>query len=66
MSFDVQDRSTSKLIRTQMSIVLKLRKPAAAATAAKSLQSYFCIPVPYNEKDTFFLGVSSKRSCRSS
>ena len=30
---------TSKLIRTQMPIVLKLRKPAAAASAAKSLQS---------------------------
>ena len=29
------------------------------------LTSYFCIPVPYNEKD-IFLGVSSKRSCRSS
>ena len=29
------------------------------------MTSYFCIPVPYNEKD-FFLGVSSKRSCRSS
>ena len=26
------------------------------------LTSYFCIPVPYNEKDTF-LGVSSRRSC---
>ena len=47
MSFDVQDRSTSKLIRTQMSIVLKLRKPAAAATAAKSLQSWLtlCDPI---------------------
>ena len=30
-----------------------------------SLTSYFCIPVPYNEKD-IFLRVSSKRSCRSS
>ena len=29
------------------------------------LTSYFCIPVPCNEKD-IFLGVSSKRSCRSS
>ena len=29
------------------------------------LTSYFCIPVPYTEKDIFF-GVSSKRSCRSS
>ena len=28
------------------------------------LASYFCIPVPYSEKD-IFLGVSSKRSCRS-
>ena len=31
------------------------------------LTSYFCIPVPYNEKDIFFfLGVSSKSSYRSS
>ena len=29
------------------------------------LTSYFCIPVPYNEKD-IFLGVGSKRSCTSS
>ena len=29
------------------------------------LTSYFSIPVPYNEKGTFW-GVSSKRSCRSS
>ena len=29
------------------------------------LTSYFCIPVPYNEKDIFF-GVSSRRSCKSS
>ena len=29
------------------------------------LTSYFCIPVPYNDKDIFW-GVSSKRSCRSS
>ena len=29
------------------------------------LSSYFYIPVPYNEKD-IFLGVSSRRSCRSS
>ena len=29
------------------------------------LTSYVCIPVPYNEKD-ISLGVSSKRSCRSS
>ena len=38
---------TSKLIRTQMSIVLKLRKPAAAASAAKSLQSWLtlCDPI---------------------
>ena len=30
------------------------------------LTSYFCIPVPYDEEDTFFFGVSSRRSCRSS
>ena len=27
------------------------------------LTSYFCVPVPYEEKDIFF-GVSSRRSCR--
>ena len=37
---------------------------AAAAAARYFLTSYFCIPVPYNEKD-FFWGVSSRRSCRS-
>ena len=26
----------------------------------------FCIPVLYDEKDFFFFGVSSRRSCRSS
>ena len=30
------------------------------------LTSYFCIPVPYNEKDIFFFGVNSKRYCKSS
>ena len=29
------------------------------------LTSYFCVPVPYEEKDIFF-GVSSRRSCSSS
>ena len=29
------------------------------------LTSYFCISVPYDEKESF-LGVSSRRSCRSS
>ena len=29
------------------------------------LTSYFCIPIPYDEKDNFF-GVSSRSSCRSS
>ena len=28
--------------------------------------SYFCILVPYGEKDIFFFGVSSRRSRRSS
>ena len=36
-----------------------------AAVARCFLTSYFCIPVPYNEKD-IFSGVSSKSSCRSS
>ena len=30
------------------------------------LTSYFCIPVPYDEKDISLFGVSSRRSCRSS
>ena len=30
------------------------------------LTSYFCIPVPYDEKDIFFVCVSSRRSYRSS
>ena len=30
------------------------------------LTYYFCTPVPYSEKDIFFGGVSSRRSCRSS
>ena len=30
------------------------------------LTSYSCIPVPYNEKDIFFVCVSSRRSCGSS
>ena len=30
------------------------------------LTSYFCILVPYDEKGTSFLGVSSRRYCRSS
>ena len=29
------------------------------------LTSYFCVPVPYNEKDIFF-GCQFQRSCRSS
>ena len=37
----------------------------AAAAARCFLTSYFCIPVPYNEKE-IFLGASFKRSCRSS
>ena len=30
------------------------------------LTFYFCFPVLYDEKDIFFFGVSSRRSCRSS
>ena len=30
------------------------------------LTFYFCIPLPYNEKDIFWGGVCSKRSCRPS
>ena len=28
------------------------------------LTSYFCIPITYDEKDIFFFGVSTRRSCR--
>ena len=38
---------------------------SSASYSRYLLPSYFCIPVPYNEKD-IFLGVSSRRSCRSS
>ena len=31
-----------------------------------SLISYFCIPIPCDEKDIFFWWLSSRRSCRSS
>ena len=63
MSFDVQDRSTSKLIRTQMSIVLKLRKPAAAATAAKSLQSWLtlCDPIDSSPPGSTVPGIFQAR-----
>ena len=27
---------------------------------------YFCLPIPYDEKNIFFFGVSSRRSCSSS
>ena len=30
------------------------------------LSSYFCILIPYDEKDIIFSGVRSRRSCRSS
>ena len=29
------------------------------------LASYFCIPIPYDES-TYFFGVNSRRSCKSS
>ena len=63
MSFDVQDRSTSKLIRTQMSIVLKLRKPAATATAAKSLQSWLtlCDPIDSSPPGSTVPGIFQAR-----
>ena len=51
---------TSKLIRTQMSIVLKLRKPAAAAAAAaKSLQSWLtlCDPRDSSPPGSAVLGI---------
>ena len=41
-------------------------RPKLPVTPSKNLlTSYFCIPVPYDEKNVFF-GVSSGRSCRSS
>ena len=52
---------TSKLIRTQMSIVLKLRKPAAAA--AKSLQSWLtlCDPRDSSPPGSAVLGIFQVR-----
>ena len=44
----------------------RIPRPNLPVTPGVFLTSYFCIPVLYNEKDIFFLGVSSKRSCRSS
>ena len=47
-------------------------KGKVACYSTYLLTSYFCIPVPYNEKDIFLLlllrggGVSSRMSCRSS
>ena len=40
-------------------------RPNLPVTPGISLTSYFCIPIPYYEKDMCF-GVSSPRSCRSS
>ena len=37
-----------------------------ACYSRQLLTSYCCIPVPYNEKEIFFFGVSSRRSSRSS
>ena len=53
---------TTKLIRTQMSIVLKLRKPAAAA-AAKSLQSWLtlCDPIDGSPPGSAVPGIFQAR-----
>ena len=40
-------------------------KAKFASYSMSLLTSHFCIPVPYNEED-IYLGVSSRRSCRSS
>ena len=55
---------TTKLIRTQMSIVLKLRKPAAAAAAAaKSLQSWLtlCDPIDSSPPGSTVPGIFQAR-----
>ena len=54
---------TSKLIRTQMPIVLKLRKPAAAASAAKSLQSWLtlCDPIDSSPPGSAVPGIFQAR-----
>ena len=50
----------------QKSISLCLYSKAKFACYSRCfLTSYFCIPVPYNER-TSFLGVNSEMSCRSS
>ena len=40
-------------------------KRHSSSSSQVFLDSYFCIPVPYNEKNIFF-GFTSRRSCRSS
>ena len=42
-----------------------ISRPNLPVTSDIFLTSYFCVPVPYDEKDIFF-GVSSRRSWRSS
>ena len=51
--------------RTLLAFAL-LHSKAKFAYSRYFLTSYFCIPVPYNEKDIFYFGISSRRSCRSS
>ena len=41
-------------------------KPKLACYSRYLLTSYFCIPIPCDEKDIYFFGVSARRSCRSS
>ena len=53
-------------------IYANLSPPLFCTPRPNLLTSYFCIPVPYDEKDMFyfilfyFFDVSSRRSCRSS
>ena len=49
----------------QNSVTFLYSKAKLAYYSRYLLTSYFCIPVPCDEKDIFW-GVSSRRSCRSS
>ena len=49
--------------KTLLALFLTLYSKAKLACYSRYLlTSYFCIPVPYCEKDIFLLGVSSSRS----
>ena len=58
--------STSVLLMKTLPSFILYFKAKLACYSRYLLTSYFCIPVPYDGKDIFFFGVSSRRSCRCS